>query len=129
VLAEVACSYGRAFAPALPVCVCRAPNDLALSIGSSHGAGIRAALGWGFKDRTRLGMIFCVRCRCISHHYSAMIKRSPLAHRVPAIGMMPQRPFFPTLEYNAMDRILEILGGLAVCYIALSLVVYWMARS
>jgi hypothetical protein len=58
-----------------------------------------------------------------------MIMKSPLAHRVPAIGMMPRHPFFPTLEYNAMDRILEILGGLAVCYIALSLVVYWMARS
>jgi hypothetical protein len=58
-----------------------------------------------------------------------MIMKSPLAHRAPAIEMMPQRPFFPTLEYTAMDRILEIIGGLAVCYIALSLAVYWMARS
>jgi hypothetical protein len=58
-----------------------------------------------------------------------MIMKSPLAHRAPAIEIMPWRPFLATLEYIAMDRILEIIGGLAVCYIALSLAVYWMARS
>src|SRR5947209_16719996 len=78
---------------------------------------------------TQQSMIFCARCRCTSHHHSAMIVRSPLAHRAPAIEIIPWRPFLATSEYIAMDRILEILGGLAVCYIALSLVVYWMARS
>jgi hypothetical protein len=33
------------------------------------------------------------------------------------------------LEYIAMERILEIIGGLAVCYIAVSIAIYWWARN
>jgi hypothetical protein len=58
-----------------------------------------------------------------------MLIKSTLAHRVPWIGDKYGHPLLPTLEYTAMERILEIIGGLAVCYIAVSIAVYWWARN
>jgi hypothetical protein len=33
------------------------------------------------------------------------------------------------LEYTVMSRILELIGGFAVCYLALSIAVYWRAQG
>ena len=70
-----------------------------------------------------------------SVHFDAGLK-TPVAGILSRVRLLPEHPMVSPdtpscihLEYAVMFRILEIIGGFAVCYLALSIAVYWRAQG
>jgi hypothetical protein len=56
-----------------------------------------------------------------------MLGRDRLLPEHPKVSV--DTPSCTHLEYTVMFGILEIIGGFAVCYLALSIAVYWRAQG